>query len=325
MREHVEARSDQIPMAEERAGNILVGTSSWTDPTLIKSGRFYPKGCTSADDRLRYYSEKFPLVEVSSSYYALPSIANSELWAKRTPSVFTFNIKAFRLFTGHKTEIRVLPPPVRERLPDAVAAKKSIAYRDVPEPLRDLMWQFFIDALAPLRENRKLGLVHFQFTPSLAFSPESMQHVAECRQRMSGFTLSAEFRHYSWFKRANREHTLEFEREHDFVHTVVDAPQGFVNTVGAHWEVTHPTIALVRLHGRNVATWNIKSSVASDRFNYDYSDDELSGLADPIKQLANGASTVHVIFNNNYEDQGQRNALTLTRLLRRNADRRGGR
>jgi uncharacterized protein YecE (DUF72 family) len=69
-------------------GKIQVGTASWTDPTLIKSGRFYPKGVTSAAARLRFYATRFELVEVNSSYYALPSPANSLLWAERTPDSF---------------------------------------------------------------------------------------------------------------------------------------------------------------------------------------------------------------------------------------------
>jgi len=31
---------------------IKVGTASWTDPTLIKSKRFYPPGCACAEARL---------------------------------------------------------------------------------------------------------------------------------------------------------------------------------------------------------------------------------------------------------------------------------
>jgi uncharacterized protein YecE (DUF72 family) len=55
-------------------GHIQVGTASWTDPTLIKSRAFYPKGVSSAEARLRYYASRFELVEVNSSYYALPSL-----------------------------------------------------------------------------------------------------------------------------------------------------------------------------------------------------------------------------------------------------------
>ncbi len=55
------------------AGQILIGPVSWTDKTLVCCRRFYPKGCSSADDRLRFYASRFPLVEVDSSYYATPS------------------------------------------------------------------------------------------------------------------------------------------------------------------------------------------------------------------------------------------------------------
>ncbi|HEY0823618.1 MAG TPA: DUF72 domain-containing protein, partial [Ramlibacter sp.] len=45
-------------------GNILVGTASWTDKTLIACGRFYPPACKTAEQRLRFYAQQFPLVEV---------------------------------------------------------------------------------------------------------------------------------------------------------------------------------------------------------------------------------------------------------------------
>ena len=40
-------------------------------------------------------------------------------------------------------------------------------------------------------------------------------------------------------------------------------------SVGAHWVATNPKLAVVRLHGRNVETWDIKgATAASERFNY---------------------------------------------------------
>jgi hypothetical protein len=35
--------------------SILIGTSSWTDKTLIESGLFYPPEKTTSEARLRYY------------------------------------------------------------------------------------------------------------------------------------------------------------------------------------------------------------------------------------------------------------------------------
>ena len=67
----------------------------------------------------------------------------------------------------------------------------------------------------------------------------------------------------------------------------------------ALWEATHPRYALVRLHGRNRATWNVKGQTsASDRFNYDYPDGELRDMVPSIERLALTAMQTHVIFNN---------------------------
>ncbi len=55
---------------------------------------------------------------------------------------------------------------------------------------------------------------------------------------------------------------------------------------------------------------------ASDRFNYDYSKEELGEIADQVVGLSKAVPVVHAVMNNNYEDQGQRNAKTLTQLLK---------
>jgi uncharacterized protein YecE (DUF72 family) len=300
----------------ELAHRIRVGTASWTDPTLIRCGRFYPPGCTTAEARLRFYAAQFTLVEVNSSYYAVPAPETAQLWAERTPDDFTFNVKAFRLFTAHQTPLEVLPPPVREALGDW--KKPRIYYADMPESLLDDAWQLFEEAIAPLHLAGKLGLVHFQFAPWLLVSPQARAHVEECRRRLPAeVAMSVEFRHRSWFNERNKARTLDFLRDIGAVHTVLDAPQGFVSSAGEHWAVTQPRYALVRLHGRNTATWNAKGLFsAAERFNYDYDDDELRQLADPIADLARRVEETHVIFNNNMEDQGQRNAARLRELLR---------
>jgi uncharacterized protein YecE (DUF72 family) len=79
---------------------ILIGAASWTDKTVIASGRFYPPKCITREERLRYYASQFPLVEIDSSYYAMPKREVAELWAKRTPPDFTFNIRAFPVASG---------------------------------------------------------------------------------------------------------------------------------------------------------------------------------------------------------------------------------
>jgi uncharacterized protein YecE (DUF72 family) len=293
--------------------DILIGTASWTDKTLVACGRFYPKQAKSAEAKLRYYATQFPIVEVDSSYYGMPTPANAQLWAQRTPEDFVFNVKAFRLFTGHQTSPIVLHKDIQQALgPDV---PKMLYYKDLPPEIVGELWRRFSEGLEPLRQAGKLGAVHFQFAPWLLRNREGRAHVEECVRRMEGHLLSVEFRNKTWFEGANADKTLTFEKELGVVHTIVDGPQGFANCVPCVWEVTHPELALVRLHGRNQETWNIKAAAASSRFNYQYSKDELAALEPEILKVARKARKVHVLFNTNYEDQGQVGARLLMQVL----------
>lgn len=128
--------------------------------------------------------------------------------------------------------------------------------------------------------------------------------------------MAVEFRNGSWWTDRNRESTLAFERERGIVNVVVDGPQGFGTSVPAVWEITSPDLAIVRLHGRNADTWAKKGlKRSSDRFNYDYPDAEFRDIAQSVETLAKKVPVTHVVLNNNYQDQGQRNAKTLMRFL----------
>src|SRR5262249_51564425 len=120
----------------------------------------------------------------------------------------------------------------------------------------------------------------------------------------------------SWFEAENVEKTIALERELGVVHTIVDAPQGFANSVPSVWEVTHARLALLRLHGRNKKTWNIKAAAAASRFDYWYALEELQAMVPEIRNLAGLADAVHIVFNTNYQDQGQVNARLMRQLLR---------
>jgi uncharacterized protein YecE (DUF72 family) len=292
--------------------SILVGTASWTDKTLIDCGRFYPKEAKTPEARLRYYASIFPLVEVDSSYYGIPAPANANNWAERTPEHFIFNVKAFRLFTGHQTDPKVLHKDIKE----ALGSTKTLYYRSTPADIRDELWRRFIDAISPLKNAGKLGLVHFQFPPWLQCNREGHAHVLHCIEMMAGHVCSVEFRHESWWTEAQRAGTIDFLRELRAVHTIVDGPQGFANSVPLLAETTNPDYALVRLHGRNVDTYNVKGAAsAAERFDYDYPDQELREIMAEVVRLAYKVKHAHVIFNNCDEDKGQRNGISFMKML----------
>jgi uncharacterized protein YecE (DUF72 family) len=307
-----------LPAPVGRRHNVLVGTCSWTDPSLIKSKAFYPRGCASSEQRLRYYATQFPLVEVDSSFFAMPDPANALRWAERTPQGFAFNVKAFRLLTGHQTPPQVFPPDIKPLLPPLDARRRNYYYADVPAEIRDELWRRFIEALAPLKAAGKLRAAHFQFAPWVSRTREWRAHVEQCVERMRGQLLAVEFRNATWFAADAVERTLAWERELGVAHVIVDEPQGVGNYAQGVWEVTNPALAVVRLHGRNADTWAAKGLAASsERFNYEYGEPEIAELAGKVDALVDRAFELHVLVNVNFEDQGVRAARRLGAQLQR--------
>lgn len=296
-------------------GRIKIGTASWTDKSLIESGLYYPAGCNSAEARLKFYAAEFPLVEVDSSYYAMPSERNSALWVERTPEQFTFNIKAFRLFTTHQTEPRALPRVIRDQLPAPLADKRTIYYKDVPAELKESLWQMFDRALAPLREGGKLGVIVFQFPPWFMPKEDSFQHMAECRERLPNYSLAVEFRNRHWLEGDTLEQTQSFLQQHHISFIAVDEPQGFKSSVPPIADVTGE-YGIVRFHGRNTQTWEKKGlASASERFDYYYTREELGEWAPKIALMLDRVSELHLVVNTNNQDQGIANARLLGQIL----------
>ena len=294
--------------------NVLIGTASWADPSLIKCGTFYPQDVKSPEARLRFYASQFPLVEVDSPYYAIPSATTAKHWAERTPDDFVFDVKAFRALTTHQTQPKAFPKFISESLPDKT--KKTVYYKDLPNELRDALWSEFRNALVPLKKAGKLGVILFQFPPWFTPSPQNREHLAECVERMEGFMLAVEFRNATWFGDTGTAKTLQMLREYGAAHVIVDEPQGFKSSIPAMWEAT-ADVAVLRLHGRNHGTWEKKGlKAASERFDYYYTDVELRELVAPIKSVAKKAKSLHVVVNTNRADQGPANARLLQQATR---------
>src|SRR5438105_2491826 len=190
---------------------VFCGIAGWADKSLIDSKLFYPLSVKSSIDRLRFYASQFPLVEVDSTYYGIPKPETVESWAAQTPAGFTFDVKAFSLFTNHPTRPLSLP-------------------RDIP-------------------------------------------------------------------------------------YVAVDVPEGHATSMPSVFDVTSPKLAVVRFHGRNHETWDLRGVPPNVRFRYDYSEEELGQWVPRIKEMERSASRVHALMNNNYSNYSVKNAQQLERLL----------
>lgn len=290
------------------AGKILLGTASWSDPGFVE--HWYPKGM-AAGDRLGWYAAQFETVEVNSTFYSVPDLRMVERWCRGTPDGFTFDVKLHQLLSRHSTAAKMLPPALRKRAQIDAKGKVNLT----PE-IEQAMIVEFIGPIELLRVHGKLGALLLQLSP--AFSPRAhdLQELAPLLERLEKYRVAIELRNRNWVEEATRETTLKFLRAHSVTLVSVDAPPAkhFTIMPPDFDAITNPSLAYLRLHGRDARAYTTGKSVAA-RFNYDYNDEEIEEVAQRSKRLARAASEVHVVFNNNALDYAPHAALRLRAAL----------
>lgn len=279
-------RSARMELGVSGMGRILIGTSSWTDHE-----GFYPAGI-STRERLPFYARYFPIVEVNSTYYAIPAKRVVQGWVERTPTDFIFDIK---------------PPRQLTATPETPGG-------EAPRPDADLAARF-LDALEPLITAGKLGAITFQFPPSYRNTEEHQEYLRLLPELLPGVPISVEFRRRDWLDARHAPQTFQLLREAGLAYTMVDEPQVGIGCVPPIYAVTNPELAIIRFHGRNAETWYRFTGKTGERFNWEYRPEELAEWKPKIERAAQDARVVHVFFNTNYGNQGPRNALLLMDLL----------
>lgn len=264
---------------------ILCGTCAWADHQ-----RFYPKRLKQSE-RLAYYAEFFPLVEVDSTYYGIPDPHVTREWVKQTPESFTFDVKAYRTLTLHNRGT-----PAAERLDADFAA--------------------FHAAIMPLADAQKLGILLFQFPPWFVRREAHQSYVESVVRRFREFHVGIEFRHRSWWESDCAAETIAWLRQLHVTNVVCDEPQTGTGTIPFVPDVTDERGVMFRLHGRNADTWYQRGLVSSQqRFDYKYSRDELADFLPIVRNWAEEAHDVHILMNNNQGDYAVTNALDWLNLL----------
>ena len=165
---------------------ILLGTSGWDYPEWV--GRVYPP--RGAEDKLRYYAGRFPIVEVNSTVYHLPSVHVAASWVRRTPSRFRFAAK----------------------FPQTITHERQLVGTD--EEL-----QQFLAVLRPLREAGKFAAALLQLPPSLRFEPGPVRTFYE--QLPPDLPVAVEFRESSWLV----PESFDLLKEFGLAYVIVDEPQ----------------------------------------------------------------------------------------------------
>jgi len=263
-----------------------------------------------APERLGWYAERFEAVELNSSFYAVPDRNNVERWLDATPEGFTFDVKLHRLLSRHSAGLDSLPPELRDRA--ETNPRGRVILTDALE--RELAARL-VEELAPMTRAGRLGAFLLQLTPSFSPSRHELPELDGLLERLRPHPVAVELRNRGWVAEERLEETLDWFSDQGAAFVGVDAPPGdHVPIMPGLDAVTRPDLAYLRLHGRNTDGYLTGQTVA-ERFGWVYADDELEEVAGRARSLAEEAEQVHVMFNNNRDDDAPSAARRLRELL----------
>jgi uncharacterized protein YecE (DUF72 family) len=301
------ASGDGAGSVRAMAGKILVGTSSWSDPGFVK--KWYPEGM-AARDRLPWYAERFQAVEVNSTFYAVPDRTTVRRWCQVTPDDFVFDLKVHRALSRHAAPLESLPPDLRKEARTNERGRVILT----PELERALAGRL-VEELRPLEEERRLGAYLVQLTPAFAPRRRELEELDGLVEALAPWPVAVELRHRAWVLEKRAEATFAWFSERNVAFVAVDAPPGdHVPIMPPLDAVTRDDLAYLRAHGRNTEGY-LSGKTVAERFGWRYSDAELEEIAGRAHSMAEEAGQVHVMFNNNRDDDAPTAAARFRALL----------
>lgn len=224
---------------------------------------------------LDHYVRYFQTVEINTTYYRIPHPAVMHNMVKKAPKGFDFMVKVPQSFTHRRTDID----------------------NDV---------QAFSEAIKPMAEHGRLAGLLAQFPYSFKFSEDALDYISLCRDAVQPHPLYVEFRHNSWVNRKMYDR-LKAEQ---IGYVSVDEPA--LNGLLAPDFFTTTNTGYLRLHGRNAAKWWNGGEL---RYDYNYSEDELSEWRHKISKSKSKFNKLYVYFNNCHGAQAAGNARSFQKLI----------
>jgi uncharacterized protein YecE (DUF72 family) len=258
--------------------HFRVGVAGWTYPDW--KGLVYPR--ESKLDRLEYLSAFFDTIEINTSFYSIPTTKIVERWiqsVKANPR-FSFCAKLYKHFT-HGTDLDQGNPG----LDSSVASSFKNSFR-------------------PMLDSGLLGILLIQFPYRFHHTGANLDHIKRVFELFRGFPLAAEFRHRSFY----RQSFFEFLKQEYVAFANIDQPQISYSMPSASI-LTHPSLAYLRLHGRNSKTWFADDAGVAERYDYDYSQEEYEKYFEMIREVKKKNGVLYIIFNNHYRAHQIKNAL----------------
>jgi uncharacterized protein YecE (DUF72 family) len=251
------------------------------------------------------------MVEVNSTFYSVPDPRMVERWCRCTPDGFTFDVKLHQLFSRHSTALKFLPPKLQHRAEANEKGKVKLT-----PAIEKAMIREFLHGIEPIRASGKLGALLLQLSPSFSPARHALSELDELLGAIGHYSKAIEFRNRNWVEGEQLPATLKYLAARRATLVWVDAPtqNNFTIMPPGLNAITNSRLGYFRLHGRDARAYLTGRTVAA-RFNYNYSDEEIAGVAARCQRLAAKTSSLHAIFNNNALDYAPHAALRLRAAL----------
>lgn len=255
--------------------SVYIGTSGYSYKDW--EGVLYPEK-TSQADYLSIYAQEFNVAELNFSYYKMPEARASEKMVEKTGERFLFSVKAHQSLT-HEYSLTSL----------------------------DTNCAIFIDGIRPFIDSHKLGTVLLQFPYSFHYTPDNRRYLDKISGKLADIPLSVELRNDKW----GCDAVLDGLRKRNIGFVNVDEPalKGLLKKSS----IVTSDIGYIRFHGRNAQNWWTGDNVS--RYDYNYSDTELTEWIPSIAQIMEQTNIVLIVFNNHSKGQAVQNAKRLKELM----------
>ena len=266
--------------------NIYIGMGGWDLPPF--QGKFYPKRTGRGFRKLEYYSRFFDFVELNATFYKSTfTPANVRHWLDDVAANdrFTFSVKLFQGFTH--------------------------TGQGTAHDLHNML--VIADAFT---EGKRFEGFVMQFPYSFSFSQQRVEQIAALKEALQPFTVFLDVRNGSWHSSA----MLRFFAENKIHLINLDLPK-----IKNHFPFLNQSLdglAYYRLMGRNAATWDApyraernSKTVSSDRYSYDYSEEELLSIVKMLGSIRPKPLKSYVVFHNDPEANSAKNGFQIRKIL----------
>ncbi|WP_242227113.1 DUF72 domain-containing protein, partial [Bacillus cereus group sp. BfR-BA-01315] len=187
---------------------------------------------------------------------------------------------------------------------------------EIPFSNFDEMFEIFKQSIIPLQEANKLKAILFQYPPWFDCQKKNVDLLRYTKEKMEGLPCAIEFRNQTWFNPNMHDKTLQFLEQEKWIHTICDEPQAGIGSVPLVLEATHPEMALIRFHGRNIHGWLDKGeNWRAVRCLYRYNKQELEEWTERLHTLQKKTKNIYVLFNNNSGGDAADNAKQLMEMM----------